>query len=278
MREWELLGRMHIVLFDFLADSGQKIWQILPLGPVGYGNSPYQCYSAFAGNVLLIDLQKLSDEGLLEKRKLSNKPHFSAGISEFEKVKLWKFQLFYEAFQKFQANNFVSFHSEYKTFLKEHDWWLSDFVLFMSARNHFDNIIWTEWTEELKHRSPVGIHKYQTSLENEINFWKFMQFQFFRQWFALKTYANSKGIKIFGDMPLYVSTDSSDVWSNTDIFYLDKKLNPKQVGGVPPDYFSEDGQLWGNPVFNWKRLEERDYDWWMARLHFNLNLFDEIRN
>ncbi len=270
-------GENAFQFIDFLAETGQKIWQILPLGPVGYGNSPYQCYSAFAGNIFLIDLKKLLDENLLDREDLKNTPRFLKSKVDFANVEQWKMQLLRKAFEKFQANNYGSFHSEYQDFLKEHNWWLQDFALFMAAKEHFKGEHWTSWPEELKFRTPVGIHKYQANLSEEINFWKFSQFQFFRQWFALKKYANAKGVHIFGDMPLYVSADSSDVWSNADIFLLDKNLKPKQVGGVPPDYFSEDGQLWGNPVFNWKRLQERDYDWWMARLHFNLNLFNEIR-
>ena len=262
---------------DFLAETGQKIWQILPLGPTGFGNSPYQCYSAFAGNIYLIDLTKLLEDGLLNRGDFKGTPQAGKSRVGFGKVIAWKMPVLRKAFQKFQKNNYNSFHNEYQQFLKEHNWWLQDFALFMSAREHFNGEQWASWPDELKFRTPVGIHKYQTKLEADVNFWKFIQFQFFRQWFALKKYANTKGVQIFGDMPLYVSADSADVWSNTDIFLLDKNLKPKQVGGVPPDYFSDDGQLWGNPVFNWKRLQERDFDWWMARLHFNLNLFDKIR-
>lgn len=262
---------------DFLAETKQKIWQILPLGPVGYGHSPYQCYSAFAGNILLIDLQQITEDGWLEKADIKNKPHFSSKNAEFLKVEQWKVSLLRKAFQKFQHENYGNLYHDYQLFLKEHSWWLKDFALFMAAKNHFKNEIWTAWPEELKFRNPVGVHKMQAKLEPEIDFWKFMQFCFFRQWFALKNYANSKGVQILGDMPLYVSTDSVDVWTNPDIFILDKNLRPSEVGGVPPDYFSDDGQLWGNPVFNWKRLEDRDFDWWLARLHFNLKLFDQVR-
>jgi len=262
---------------DFLVETGQKIWQILSLGPVGFGNSPYQCYSAYAGNINLVDLAKLSEDGLLDRDDLNGIPRFSKSKVDFERVTLWKMVVLRKAFQKFQEKHYNRFHNEYQQFLKEHNWWLQDYALFMSAKEHFEGGKWTLWPDELKFRTPVGIHKYQSKLAEEINFQKFVQFQFFRQWVALKNYANSKGIQLIGDMPLYVSTDSADVWSNTDIFLLDKNLEPKQVGGVPPDYFSEDGQLWGNPVFNWKRLKERDYDWWLARLHFNLNLFDQVR-
>ena len=271
------LGEEAYRFVDFLAETKQKIWQILPLGPVGYGHSPYQCYSAFAGNALLIDLKRLVDDGWLDNADIKNRSKFSSGNAEFSKVEQWKVPLLRKAFQKVQHDNYGSLYHDYQLFLKEHSWWLKDFALFMAAKSHFNNKAWTAWPDEIKFRKPVGIHKMQEKLETEIDYWKFLQFCFFRQWFALKDYANSKGIQIFGDMPLYVSTDSVDVWTNSDIFILDKKLMPKEVGGVPPDYFSDDGQLWGNPVFNWKRLEARDFDWWLARLHFNLNLFDKVR-
>jgi len=271
------LGEEAYRFVDFLAETKQKIWQILPLGPVGYGHSPYQCYSAFAGNALLIDLQRLVDDGWLNYTDIKARPKFSSGNAEFSKVEQWKVPLLRKAFQKFQHDIYGSLYHDYQLFLKEHNWWLKDFALFMAAKSHFNNEAWTAWPDEIKFRKPVGIHKMQEKLETEIDYWKFQQFYFFRQWYALKDYANSKGIQIFGDMPLYVSTDSVDVWTNPDIFILDKKLMPKEVGGVPPDYFSDDGQLWGNPVFNWKRLEARDFDWWLARLHFNLNLFDKVR-
>ena len=271
------LGEEAYRFVDFLVETKQKIWQILPLGPVGYGHSPYQCYSAFAGNILLIDLQRLVEDGWLEKADLKSKPQFNKKKAAFSKIERWKVPLLRKAFQKFQHDNFGNLYHDYQLFLKEHDWWLNDFALFMAAKAHFNNEVWTAWPDELKFRKPVGVHKMQAKLESEIDYWKFLQFCFFRQWFALKEYANSKGVQIFGDMPLYVSTDSVDVWTNPDIFILDKKLIPKEVGGVPPDYFTEDGQLWGNPVFDWKRLEERDFDWWLARLYFNLNLFDQVR-
>ena len=271
------LGKDAYRFVDFLAETKQKIWQILPLGQVGFGNSPYQCYSAFAGNILMIDLEKLAEEGLLDKETLKQKPHFSSKVCYFEVVSNWKIPLLRKAFEKFKELKSGKFHHDYKQFLKEHSWWLQDFALFMASKKYFENEVWTSWPDDLKFRKAVAIHKYQSTLEDEAEFWKFLQFHFFRQWFGLKKYANEKGVEIMGDVPLYVSTDSADVWTNTDIFVLDKKLIPKEVGGVPPDYFSEDGQLWGNPVFNWKRLEEREYDWWMARLHFNLNMFDCVR-
>jgi 4-alpha-glucanotransferase len=271
------LGKDAFKFVDFLMETKQKIWQILPLGPVGTNNSPYQCYSAFAGNILLIDLETLSEEGLLDKYESKDRPHFSEKEAEFQKVIEWKIPNLKKAFQKFREINYGGFLHDYNLFLKEHSWWLNDFALFMAANKHFEGKIWTSWPNGLKYRNAVEVHKYQLKLEEDVEFWKFLQFHFFRQWFKLKRYANEKGVEIMGDMPLYVSTDSVDVWSNTDIFLLDKDLMPQEVGGVPPDYFSEDGQLWGNPVYNWKRLENRNFDWWIARLHFNLNLFNTVR-
>ena len=165
-------GENAFQFIDFLAETGQKIWQILPLGPVGYGNSPYQCYSAFAGNIFLIDLKKLLDENLLDREDLKNTPRFLKSKVDFANVEQWKMQLLRRAFEKFQANNYGSFHSEYQDFLKEHNWWLQDFALFMAAKEHFKGEHWTSWPEELKYRTPVGIHKYQANLSEEINFWK----------------------------------------------------------------------------------------------------------
>lgn len=271
------LGKEAFRFVDFLNETGQKLWQILPLGPVGYGNSPYQCYSAFAGSPMLIDLQLLVEEGLLSDNDLKKRPKFPGKYVDFEKVESWKYPILRKAFENFQYKKQGNLEAEYHHFLKEHTWWLHDYALFMAAKKHFENAHWTDWEHDLKFRKKKAIQKYTEILSEEIEFRKFLQFLFFRQWFRLKEYARSKKVQIFGDMPLYVSGDSVDVWTNTDVFLLDEKLNPTQVGGVPPDYFSETGQLWGNPVFNWERLEQRDFDWWLARLHFNAHLFDKVR-
>ena len=271
------LGKEAYAFVDFLEESGQKLWQILPLGPVGAGNSPYQCYSAFAGNPVLIDLELLLEEDLLNVADFQTLPSFKKTKVEFDNVSTWKSSLLKKAFQQFQENKFDHFRDEYYLFLDEHSWWLNDYALFISAREYFGGLHWSEWDREIKFREPEAITNLSEKLEQQIAFEKFVQFMFFRQWHRLKRYANDKGIHIVGDVPLYVSGDSSDVWTNTDIFLLDDELNPTDVGGVPPDYFSETGQLWGNPVFNWQRLKERNYDWWMARLHFNLNMFNLVR-
>jgi 4-alpha-glucanotransferase len=191
-------------------------------------------------------------------------------------AKLWKLPLLHRSYEKFQEN-IDPWLNEYFYFQYEHKWWLHDFALFMALKDYFNGESWSEWPDEIKFRKPEAIKKYAELLKVEIDFWMFMQWQFFRQWHRLKKYANEKEVEIIGDVPLYVSTDSADVWSNTDIFLLDDRLNPTFVGGVPPDYFSKTGQLWGNPVFNWQRLEERQFDWWMSRLRFNINMFNLVR-
>ncbi len=271
------LGKNAYYFVDFLVESKQKLWQILPLGPVDAGNSPYQCFSAFAGNPLLIDLQFLTDDELLIETDFLPFPEFSKKKVEFEEVRAWKHQQLKKAFSNFQGNRFQHFQNEYNHFLNEHGWWLHDYALFMAAKDYFGNLSWHKWDEGFKLRQSDSLLETSEKLERETDYHKFLQFLFFRQWFRLKEYANSKGVRIVGDVPLYVSGESSDIWANTDIFLLDENMEPTEVGGVPPDYFSETGQLWGNPVFNWQRLKERDYDWWMARLHFNLNMFNVVR-
>ncbi len=269
------LGEEAFRFIDFLEKTNQKMWQILPLGPVGYGNSPYQCYSAFAGNPLLIDLEFVAKEGLLSMEDLTDRPSFHLYRIEYDKVEKWKYPLLKKAFGNFKKTDRL--RNEYNRFLGEHLWWLKDYALFMAVKKHFNNVIWNEWDNEIKFREKSALEKYSSLLEEEIQFRKFMQFLFFRQWFRLREYAHSKKIQILGDVPLYVSGDSVDVWANTEIFRLDDQLNQLEMGGVPPDYFSETGQLWGNPVFNWDKLKEREFDWWLARLHFNLNMFDKVR-
>lgn len=272
------LGKNAFQFIDFLKETGQKMWQILPLGPVGAGDSPYQCFSAFAGNPILIDLKLLVEDEILDKIILEQIPRFVQKRVDFKKVKKWKYEILGKAFSTYQNKVHEKFQNEYYAFLDEHSWWLNDYALFMSAKNYYgDDVLWTEWENDFKFRDSSALQRVREQLTAQVDFHKFLQFLFFRQWFSLKEYANSNGIEMVGDVPLYVSTDSADVWTNTDIFLLDENLIPTEVGGVPPDYFSEIGQLWGNPVFNWQRLKERDYDWWMARLHFNLKMFNHVR-
>ena len=270
------LGKDAYEFVDFLAETRQRFWQILPIGPTGYGNSPYQSYSVFAGNLLFISLEQLVEEGLLTDEDLQQLPEMSEKKVEYDLVLKEKSALLRLAYETFKAN-FVEWKEDYFTFLGEHSWWLNDYALFRSLKSTNDELCWNEWKDGLKKRNSHELDVALLEQDAEINYHRFVQFVFFRQWFQLKNYANSKGILIFGDLPLYVSLDSSDVWGNQDIFMLDGEGRMTHVGGVPPDYFSETGQYWGCPVFNWDRLAERNYDWWAARVHFNLRMFDLVR-
>ncbi len=269
------LGKDAFQFVDFLAQTKQKIWQILPLGPVGFGNSPYQCYSAFAGNPMFIDVQQLITDRLISKKSIPEE-QFKDKKVEFERVGEWKAAIFKEAFAGFQTN-FDHFRNGYHDFMRHNAWWLDDYALFRALKTKYEESVWNTWPKKMISRDKQAIHEAFSELHADIDYHRFLQFLFFRQWFKLKAYANSKGIRIIGDIPLYVSLDSVDVWANQEIFLLDGNSKPTKVGGVPPDYFSETGQLWGNPVFDWDRVAERDFDWWLARLHFNLRMFDLVR-
>ncbi len=271
------MGREAHRWIDFLRETGQQLWQILPLGPVHYGNCPYQCFSAFAGNPLLVDLSTLQEEGLLEAGDLASIPRFDIRQVEFEKVTTWKTRLLRKAFHRFGPGHPGITGGSYGAFLDEHNWWLADFALFMAARHHFGEVRWQEWPQELKTRQPAAMEEFRNLLEQEIAYHQFVQYCFFKQWNNLHRYAASRNVRITGDIPLYVAGDSADVWANPGIFHLDSDLNPLKVAGVPPDYFSKNGQLWGTPVFNWESLRDQEYHWWLARIHFNLRMFDLVR-
>ncbi len=261
---------------DWLCASGQKIWQILPLGPTGWSHSPYQGYSAFAGNPDLIDLEMLVSDGwLVEEELAGERPEPSMKIN-FPKVVAFREPLLQKAFLRFRKKKGFGSH-DYQYFWGIHSWWLESWSLFYACRKNIDGEDWGDWEPALKNREEKALSEYYFRFKDEVEYQRFLQFLFFKQWFALKKYANEQGIRIFGDIPLYVSYDSSDVWANQDIFLLDEDRKPTLVGGVPPDYFSATGQLWGNPLFDWDRLEQRGYDWWLARIHFNLHLFDLVR-
>ncbi len=270
------MGKEAYKFVDFLKNSGQKHWQILPIGPTGYGNSPYQAYSAFAGSTMLISLDKLVVDGLLSGKELGGLTALSIDKVEYDLVSQTKDSLLRKAFLVFKER-FNDFKEDYYTFLGEHSWWLNDYALFMALKKREEETVWNEWEDQYKKRNVHELDFAHHEHAEEIYFQRFAQFVFFKQWFDLKKYANKQGVSFIGDLPLYISLDSSDVWANQDIFVLDEECVPTKVGGVPPDYFSETGQLWGCPVFDWNKLKERKYDWWMARMHFNLNMFDVIR-
>ncbi|MEK9628169.1 MAG: 4-alpha-glucanotransferase [Nitrospinota bacterium] len=257
---------------EFLQQADQKIWQFLPLNPTTVGDSPYFSPSAFAGNYLLISPEKMVEDGWLNASDIDNVPAFSDGKVEYEKVGKWKQRCLNIAFERAADLN-----GNYEKFCFENNFWLNDYSIFMALKEHFGGTAWVDWPEEYKKRDAAALSDVKGKLRMEIEFEKFTQFLFFEQLKSLKAFCNEHAVKIFGDMPIYVTHDSSDVWANPEIFKLDEKGNPCLVAGVPPDYFSETGQLWGNPVYNWEALKKESYKWWMQRLKFNLEKMDLMR-
>lgn len=257
---------------DWLKEGEQKIWQILPLVPAGFGNSPYQSFSTFAGNPLIIDLDGLVKDGLLTKELCLN-ADFGADPSfvDFEKVERTKMPLLRMAHEVFQED--VS----YLAFTQEQAGWLDGYAMFMALKQFFDGKPWYEWDENIKMRHPETMEMYREKLIYNIKFWKFVQFVFYKQWLQLKRYANRNGVQIVGDLPIYVSLDSADVWENPELFQLDNLNLPTKVAGVPPDYFAKTGQLWGNPLYDWKAMKNEGYAWWIRRLEQCHLLYDSVR-
>ncbi|MFO7977570.1 MAG: 4-alpha-glucanotransferase, partial [Bacteroidales bacterium] len=271
------LGHEAYGFLDFLIESGQKLWQILPLGHTGYGDSPYQCFSAFAGNPLLIDLEKLVEQELLKESDLPVEKSFDTDYVDYGKVVQYKYPLLHKAFENFRLQENKVRRMQFETFCLKNNDWLEDYVFFMSLKDHFKGKPWWQWDEAIKLREPEALARYRQHLQVAMEFYRFIQFLFYRQWKALKAYANMNDIKIIGDLPLYVSFDSTEAWANPETFDFDEKRNPHTVAGVPPDYFSETGQLWGNPIYNWDYLQATDFQWWVHRVKANFNLFDMVR-
>lgn len=261
---------------DFLRDSGQRIWQVLPLGPTGYGDSPYQCFSAFAGNPLLISLETLAGRGYLNARDLNDTPILPVDTVDFGAVITWKLPLLRTAFRAFQRNAAAE-KAEFDEFCLKHSAWLDEFALFMALKQVHNNAMWTLWPRELALRSPAALEGAHRELRDEIECTKFIQFEFERQWRDLKAHCAQNGIRIMGDVPIYVALDSADVWANPGLFELGDDGKPKVVAGVPPDYFSTTGQLWGNPIYCWEEHAKTGYTWWIARLRRALQMLDMIR-
>ncbi|HAJ98422.1 MAG TPA: 4-alpha-glucanotransferase [Bacteroidales bacterium] len=271
------LGKEAYDFVDFLVASGQKIWQILPLGHTGYGDSPYQCFSAFAGNPLLIDLNKLQEDGLLEPNELPTDTTFDLEAVDFGQVFTYKYPLLRKAFERFKVQQTTVRKMQWENFESKSKFWLNDYAFFMALKNLNGGKAWSEWDEPVKKRDASILAKLKGELSDDIHFYKFLQFTFFRQWLELKAYANLNDIKIIGDIPLYVASDSADAWSKPEIFDFDEDLNPITVAGVPPDYFSETGQLWGNPIYNWEILKNDGFNWWVERVKANLVIYDVLR-
>ena len=277
---------------DFLAKAGQRWWQLLPLNPPGMGDSPYQCLSAFAGNPLLICPEELAVDGLLTEKELADvrnatgltkslqrrrKGDPAAGVAiNFSRVKEVKEKIFRKAFNRFRAGNFGD-EKAFLRFCEANAYWLPDYTLYMALRELFGGQSWNQWPADIARRQPAAMAKYQRQLADEVAYHTFLQFIFFRQWQALKMQAHQRGVSLFGDLPLFVAHDSADVWANPDLFTLDKKGDPSKVAGVPPDYFSATGQMWGNPQYQWKKMAADDYLWWRERLRTLFTLVDRVR-
>ncbi len=275
------LGKEAMAFVDFLQAGGQCIWQVLPLGPTGYGDSPYQSFSSFAGNPLLIDLDDLVREGFLNPGHLKDVPEFPGQRVDYGGVFSFKRDILKAAYTYWKSRDAHAGREEFETFCIQESSWLPDFSLFMALKRTFEAKgqadPWSSWPAELVQREPSALEHWRRTLSEEIQRQKFQQFLFFLQWRKLKNYAADRGIRIIGDLPIFVACDSADAWSNQELFFVDPKGSPTVVAGVPPDYFSKTGQLWGNPLYNWKRHKETGYKWWIQRIRANLRLVDMLR-
>ena len=272
------LGKVAYAWIDFLAASQQTVWQILPLGPTGYGDSPYQTSSVFAGNPLLIDPVRLFEKGYLSEAELNNWPQFPEERVDYAEVINWKIPLLLKAAGRFVEKASPEDRSAYASFCDTHnDRWLNEFALFMAIKYDQGQQCWNSWPEPLKLRNPQALEEARQKLSGEISAHKFLQFCFFEQWASLRRYAREKGVQIMGDIPIYTTYDSAEVWSDQELFYLDKNGDPTVVAGVPPDYFSKTGQLWGNPIYRWDKMAKRGFQWWIERVRINMDLVDLVR-
>lgn len=258
---------------DFLEKADQKNWQILPLGITGFGDSPYQSFSAFAGNPYFIDLDELVKLGFLSENEISSAGFEESSRVDYGKLHTEKYKLLRMAYEAGKHK----LKPKLEKFLREHGWWLREFVLFMAIKDYHENKPWTEWIGEFKNFSSDQVLDFEKREKDKIFFWVFTQYFFLEHWLKLKKYANSKGINIIGDLPIYVSADSSDLWANPKLFKLDDGFLPITVAGVPPDYFTAKGQLWGNPIYDWDVLDETGYEFWVRRIRHSMVLFDTIR-
>ncbi len=270
------LGPEAYRFIDFLADTGSKLWQVLPLGPTGYGDSPYQCFSAFAGNPYLVSPDILMEQGLLTRDELADMPQWNPAQVDFGALFHWKPGLLEKAYRHFQSMDGELRH-EFNHFRAENAFWLEDYALFMALKNAHGGRSWNEWDEPYRRREPDALQGAQQANEDAIAVVMFAQFLFFRQWNALRAYAHQKGIQIIGDIPIFVAMDSADAWSHPDLFFLDEAGQPTVVAGVPPDYFSTTGQLWGNPLYRWDVHKRTGYKWWIERIRFTLKTVDIVR-
>ena len=259
---------------DLLEETGQKLWQILPLGPTSYGDSPYQSFSTFAGNPYFIDLDTLAEKGWLTKEACEASDYGdNESYIDYGRIYNSRFVLLKQAF----LNSDILSDEKFTEFCKANQHWLPDYALYMALKNQNYGKSWIEWEEEIRLRKPEAVEYYKKELEEECNFYEFLQYEFHEQWTKVKEYAHEKGIQIVGDVPIYVAFDSADTWANPELFQLDEKNLPLGVAGCPPDAFSATGQLWGNPLYNWAYHKKTGYDWWLKRIAYCFDLYDIVR-
>ena len=261
---------------DWLAAAKQTLWQILPLQPAGCGNSPYSCTSAFAGNVLMISLERLADRGLINPRLIESIPDGKSAV-DFDKVRAHKLPLLQQAATTFLKSATGQSRERFDSFCQDNDWWLEDYVLFSVLRENFKEQAWNTWPQNIARRDPDTVHQLRNDLREKLDIERFLQFAFFEQWCALRSYCADRGIRIIGDVSIFVSFDSADVWTYPELFRLKDDLSPEVVAGVPPDAFSETGQRWGNPLYDWEALRARGYDWWIGRMRWAIETCDIVR-
>ena len=270
------LGPAAYEFLDFLSAARQTLWQILPLGPVALGNSPYSSISAFAGNPLLVSLERLADAGWIDRGRLAVLSEHHGAI-DYDHVRATKLPLLREAAGNFLANAGPAARSRYEKFCSDNAWWLDDYVLFVRLRDRYPRGAWNQWPRDLARREPQALARVREELGAALDVSRVTQFAFFEQWRALHQAARRRGIRVIGDVAIFVDYDSADVWTHPDLFQLDRDLNPTVVSGVPPDAFSSNGQRWGNPIYRWDVLQSRGYDWWVQRMKWALELCDNLR-
>lgn len=267
------MGKSAYDFVDFLKDAGQSVWQLLPINPTGYGDSPYQALSTFAGNPYFVDLNRLVSEGLLTRDEIkkcdfgNDKTHVDYG-----KLNEGRMPLLQIAFERFDVKD-----EDFLRFIEEKKWWLEDYALFMALKEQNGGLPWTEWEEGIRMRDEAVLEEYKYKLRKKCLFHYFVQYKFFEQWEQLHEYAKKNGVSIIGDVPIYVPMDSADVWSNPGMFQLDEKLAPTIIAGCPPDAFSADGQRWGNPIYDWEKMEKDNFSWWIKRLEAASQFYDTVR-
>lgn len=267
------LGENARKFVDFLVKSGQSYWQLLPVGPTSYGDSPYQSFSSFAGNPYFIDLDYLKSDGLLTEEELwPLNQDLNPEYVDYGRLYHERFDILKKAFNRFDLES-----KDFSSFAKRESIWLNDYALFMALKNYHNGLSWQKWEDKYKHRDEEALHQFEIDNWEEITFYRFIQYIFYRQWDALKDYVHGKDLELIGDIPIYVAEDSADVWAHPEIFKLNPDLTPQYVGGVPPDGFSDTGQLWGNPIYDWAKNKETGYKWWIERIRASFKLFDVIR-